>query len=135
MPISRKELLEKIQIKTEYVDIPEWNEKIKVRGLSGAERIDFSMSLVQDNNIEFNQISTFVQQHLGLHMAKMVALCSIDEDGNHLFENESEASMLDPEIIARIYTVAIKLSGMQPDSIENAKKELLTNPLLGSSSN
>ncbi|MGB9780619.1 hypothetical protein [Caldanaerobacter sp.] len=115
--LNREQILQIQDLPTEDVEVPEWGGKVRVRGLTGAERDKFEASIVvrKGNRTEFNPENM---------RAKLVAMCVVDENGNRLFTDEDikilgqkSATALD-----RIFQVAQKLSGLRPEDFEEMQK-------------
>ncbi len=113
MPALSKADIRKINdIKVEQVDVPEWGGYVKVRAMTGFERDQFDMLMTStgdDGKVKF-QI-----HNLRLHM---VVACCVDDDGNQLFDESDRAWLMEKSAgaLERVASVAMRLSGMMPDS-------------------
>jgi len=115
--LNREQILQVQDLPVEDVEVPEWGGKVRVRGLTGAERDKFEASIVtrKGNKAEFNPENI---------RAKLVAMCVVDENGNRLFTDEDikilgqkSATALD-----RIFQVAQRLSGLRTEDFEEMQK-------------
>lgn len=112
MLISRDNILGADDIQTRTVDVPEWGGKVKVRGLSGAERDAWEVAVGEGGPRGKRNAR-----------AKLIVRCLVDDDGNRLFGDE-EAGALGKKsgsAIARLFNVACELSGIGQDAEEEAE--------------
>jgi hypothetical protein len=113
MRLSKDDILKAEDIVTEEVDVPEWGGSVMVRGLTGRERDEFEASIMERRGKRTFPNTANVR-------AKLVARCTIGDDGQRLFQ-DSDAEDLGKKSAAamdRIYTVAAKLSGMTDEDVE-----------------
>ena len=101
--LTRDQILKIDDIKTEEVNIPEWGDSVKVRGLTGTERDAWEESILE-------QKGKNTKVKLKNARAKLVSLSVVDEEGNRIFSDgdvealgKKSAAALD-----RIYEVAWK---------------------------
>lgn len=113
--LSREEIFKVNDIRTETVEVPEWQGRVKVKSMTGAERDAFEQSLMTQNGRMFNANNI---------RAKLVAKTVVDEDGKPLFIEadvetlgEKSSSALD-----RIFSTAQRLSGMTQKDIDELTK-------------
>lgn len=115
--LSKEDILHAVDLPKEEVEVPEWGGSVIVRGLTGAERDKFEASIVtlKGDKTGFNPENM---------RAKLVVLCVVDEEGKRLFSNEDVKALGEKSALAlnRVFEVAQRLSGLSPDSIEEAKK-------------
>lgn len=105
----------------ETVSVPELGISVVVRGMTGAERDAFEVSLVQGRG-----------RHRDVNLknlrAKLVTYCCIDEQGARIF-TEADADALGrvrADVLNRLYTVAQRLSGITDDDAEELGKPSAT---------
>jgi hypothetical protein len=121
--LTRDQILEYNDIKTQVVQVPEWGGEVIVKGLTAGERDKWEASLYtakqHGKNIEI------VSNRDNLR-AKFVAVSVVDEKGKPLFTagdiealTKKSAAPMD-----RIFTVAQKLSGMSDNDVEELEKNL-----------
>src|SRR5580765_8477058 len=106
--MSRDDFLKAEDLVTEEVDLsdlPGYNGSVLVRGMTGRERDEFEVSMLDQRNGQMNYANT---------RAKIVAKCVVDDDGNRLFD-ASDLDVLGGKSAAaldRLYEVAARLSGL-----------------------
>jgi hypothetical protein len=109
MVLSRDAILA-TSIPDETVDVPEWDGKIRLRGLSAAERDAYEQGLMEQNaKGEYR-----TRRDLSNIRASFLVKCIIDEAGERVF-NDSDASALGEKsaaVIDRLWDRARALSGM-----------------------
>lgn len=113
-----KEAIFKAQdIEIRELEIPEWGGTVFVRGMTGHERDKYEDSLYQQRGKD-RQLNTRNAR------AKLVCLCTVDKDGNRLFEDKdvSGISQKSSKALDRIFSVAMELSGISEDDLEELTK-------------
>ena len=95
--LSRDQILEAQDLRSEEVSVPEWGGVIKVRELAAGER---------------ERIAGLVTAHDGRSREIMVALTAIDGNGNQLFslDDIEELAKKGEAAIQRVAEVASRLS-------------------------
>ena len=117
MILSKRQILDAPDLKTEDVEVPEWGGTVRVRGLTGTQRDAYQFSIV---HIEGNKATS----DLTNVSAKLVAASLIDEQGNLLFD-EAEVNALGRKsagALQRVFEVASRLSGLSKADIEMLAK-------------
>jgi hypothetical protein len=122
--LSLDDILAAQDIKTEYVDVPEWGGKVKVVGLTGAERNKLTRSLAEDSR------AIGEDEANALWQVRIVAASLIDEDGKHIAGQSDVAKLARKSLAAliRVYNACARLSGIGGGAIEKAAEELKANP-------
>lgn len=112
--LTKDQILQANDIRTEEVDVPEWGGKVIVRTMSGAER----------DQLEASVITKPGERNLENLRAKIVALSVVDENGNRLFslENVRELTKKSARALDRVFAVAQRLSGFRPKDVEELTK-------------
>lgn len=115
--LSKQQILNVQDLKTETVKVPEWDGDVKIRAMTAKERDAFEAGLVKGEGkarkITFENLR-----------AKMVALTAVDDAGNRLF-TEAEAEQLGGKAAApmqRLFDVAQRLNGMTQADVEELTK-------------
>ncbi len=100
--LGKKEILKASDLKIELVAMPEWGGSIYVRGMNGAERDRFEQEWM-DNKLKTKSPRAF-----------LCALCICDEAGKGLFTEQDVAELSDKDgvALARVFDVAMRLSGL-----------------------
>lgn len=123
MILTREQILAAQDIRVERVEVPEWSGAVLVRGLTAAERdaFDLSATVEQDGRrvINFQQLR-----------ARLVAMSLVDEQGKRLF-SDADVEILAAKsgaVIGRIFDVAMRLSGLTGQDIEEITRNFTTTP-------
>ncbi len=121
--LSRKDILTADDIKTEEVDVPEWEtggvQTLLVRGLTGKEKDIFFGSFVDvDGNPALEMLENAT--------ARALAICIVDENGTPLFTKHDVAALGEKsgEALGRVWAVAQRISGLSPKSIKALTENL-----------
>ncbi len=113
----------------EIVRIPELGGDVIVRGMTGAERDAFEVSLVEGRGRKR-------EVNLKNLRAKLIAFCCIDENGNRIFSDADADALgnIRADVVNRIYTVAQKLSGISEEDADELGKPVSPTASASSSS-
>jgi hypothetical protein len=116
--LTREQILQANDLPTQEVPVPEWGGSVLVRGLTGKERDEFEMSMIQ-------MTGPSVELRMQNARARLVALGCIDEQGNRLFtaKDVEALSRKSGAALDRVYSAIQKLSGLSADDM----KELTAN--------
>jgi hypothetical protein len=111
-------------IPEEAVEVPEWEATVLVRGLTGTERDSMDLAAIQGKgkNREYNLV--------GLR-GRMVARTSRDpETGKRIFRDEDAEALSQGAAapLERVFEVALRLSGMTKEDVEELTEELKGDP-------
>ncbi len=111
--LTKQQLLGATKPPQETVSIPELNGDVIVRGMSGAERDDFEVGLIQGRGKKR-------EVNLKNLRAKLVAYCCINEQGERIFSESDVVGLGDvrADVVNRIYTVAQRLSGISDEDAD-----------------
>ena len=113
MFLNREAILKANDIEKREVYIPEWGGSVYVRGMTGRERDQFEASIIRQRgrNTEINMKNA---------RAKLVVMCTVDQEGNRLFTDADVAPLADKSAKAldRIFAVAQELSGITREDME-----------------
>lgn len=123
MILSREQILNCVDTKTETVPCPEWGGDVIVKGLSAGERDKWEASLFttvkHGNSFEIKSNRDNIR-------AKFVVASAVDEYGKPLFTvgdidalAKKSAAPMD-----RLFAVAQRLSGMTDEDVEELEKNL-----------
>ncbi len=114
---SGADILARDDQRIEEVEVPEWGTWVRVRALNGRERDDYIDSLFKmrgNKRVSATENAT----------ARLVMLCTVDEDGNRLW-GEADLERLGRKNAAalnRIGQVAQRLAGLTDDEIGEITK-------------
>ena len=117
--LTRDDILNADDLKSEYVEVPEWGGTLRVRGLTGSERDRFFGSFVDgDGNKDLGALNNAT--------ARVLALSIVDEDGKPLFTKADVVALGNKsgEATGKVWTVVQRISGLSPKSIKALTENL-----------
>lgn len=117
MLLCRESILASKDIKTQEVEVPEWNGNVLVKSLSGSERDAYEASIIdiKGKDVQMNRKNV---------RAKLLVQCIVDKDLNPIF-SAADVEILGKKSAAaldRVFTVAQKLSGISNNDLEELEK-------------
>ena len=118
MTLSRDQILEASDLRSQLAEVPEWGGAVLVRTMTGADRDAFENSMVSvrpDGTRE---------QNLTNFRTKLVALTVVDDTGNLLFSADDLARLAAKSALAidRVFVVAQSINGLGAQAVETAAK-------------
>lgn len=108
--LSAAEILDRVDLPYEDVDVPEWGGRVRIRGLSGLEADEYSAEIAKETK---------------RMRERLLVRCLVGQDGRPLF-TEGQVDALGAKSWAaldRLAKVAIRLTGLDRGSLEEAKGE------------
>jgi hypothetical protein len=122
--LTRQDIVAAQDIKTETVEVPEWDGAVIVRMMSGGDRDRFEQSLTSvlpGGRREANLTNM---------RSKLVAMCAVDEQGNALFgpDEINDLAKKSAAAIERLFVVAQRLNGLSPEDVGEAVKNSAPGP-------
>lgn len=117
--LDKKDIFKKTETrKIEKVEIPEWDGFVFIRAMCAVERDEYEDSILVrgDGDTRVSLLN---------NRAKLLFFTMCDETGKRLFTTESEKLKLgeiDSCIADRLVKVAMRLSGLDQNEIEERKK-------------
>lgn len=128
--LTREQILEAQDIKTETVEVPEWGGDVKVKAMTGTERDAFEGSLLKGKG----KNTTVNMQNV---RAKLVAHSVVNGNNERLFTDQDVVRLGQKSAAAldRVFSVAQRLSGITDQDVEELAKNLPEGPSDGSGSN
>lgn len=111
--LGREDILGIVDTQYEFVDVPEWGGKVRMRGLSGNERDRYEQSIVELRG--GNVLPKFANAR-----ARLAAWSIVNENGDRIF-TDADIAVLGRKSAAaleRVYEAARKLSGLSERDIE-----------------
>lgn len=119
--LSRDDILQASDLPMERVEVPEWGGYVYVRTLTGAERDEYESSMLI---VRGSGRGAQAQVNMANARARLCALAICDTDGSRLFSTEDVRALGQKSAAAldRIYSVAMRLSGLRPEDIEELTK-------------
>jgi hypothetical protein len=133
--LGRDAILKASALKTEEVSVPEWADPgsgadvVLVRELRGRERDEWEASLaVQRGRQMVPDVANM--------RAKLAARVIVDAELEPVFSQQDVAALgeLSAAALDRVFEVASRLSGLNPDAVEEKAKNSATAPNGGSTS-
>jgi len=119
--LSRDEILNVPTAQAVLVEVPEWGGSVYVRGLTGRERDQFELSMIETRGKSR-------KANLANMRARLVALCAVDaeENGKHLFtmSDVDRLGDLGADALQRVYAVAQTKSGLSMADVDELTVEL-----------
>jgi len=107
----------------ETVDVPEWGGKLFIRGLTSAERDDYELAIL---NPEFHDKGVKAHWNMKNTKARLVALCLESAPGERVFSDTAEGEKVlgdkSAGVVARLYEVAQRLSGLSAEDVKELEK-------------
>lgn len=115
--LTKKDIQDVEDRKTQMVDVPEWGGKVFVKTLSGSERDKIESRIYQESK-DKGAASDI--------RAMLVVAAAVDGAGKKLFDESDIKWLSEKSAIAldRVADVARVLAGMMIDSIDDAEKNL-----------
>jgi preprotein translocase subunit SecD len=100
--LTKQQILEANDLKTETVFVPEWGGDVNVRTLTGKELDAYEMSFVGDGKSKMQNIR-----------ARLIVRAVVDEQGQRLFSDADAEAIGERSGLAldRVYAVAARLNG------------------------
>lgn len=117
MPLTREQILQADDRKTVVVEVPEWGGSVIVSSMDGITRDKFEASLVLGDGKVNRKIN------LENMRARLVALCTVDEDGNRLFTDDDVTILgkKNAKALDKVADVCQELNGLTDKKLEEAK--------------
>ena len=110
MVLSKEQILQADDLKTETVEVPEWDGEVLLRELRGRERDAFEEgSMDKQRNITMTNMR-----------ARLVALSAVNEEGERLFsaKEANELGNKSATALNRLFEVCCRLSGITSDDVD-----------------
>lgn len=122
--LTAADILDADDIRSEYVEVPEWGGTVKVTGLTGEQRNKVG-TLMRAEAKKTNE-----DDALAFFQMRIAAASMIDEEGKRLFSQNDVAKLAKKSAVAiqRVYDAAARLSGIGEEAIEEAKEDLKALP-------
>lgn len=124
MLLSREQILEAADRRTQDVEVPEWGGTVRVRALSGSERDDYEAGIVQ---LRSDGTRKFTLQNA---RARLVSLSICNEDNGRMFSDADIAALgaKSASALERVFDVARKLSGLTEDDVKELTEDFTDAP-------
>lgn len=111
--LTKAAILGALDLTTEDVEVPEWGGTVRVAMMSGKARDAFFARQEKAGGLPPSQFS-----------ATVLVATIVGEDGKPIFEQSDIEAMREksPEALERVLAVALKLNGLGPKAVEDARK-------------
>lgn len=118
--LTREEILQADDLKTEIVNVPEWGGEVIVRTMTGTDRDIW-------DNLMFRKGE---RNYLNDNRAKLCSCTIVDEHGNLLFTEDDviELGKKSSMALNRVFDVAKRLNGLGPDDVKEMAKNSYETP-------
>ena len=136
--LTRDDILQRQDITTEEVEVPEWGGTVRVRGMSGVERDKFEASLLAPETPQKGRRRQAQARQTNIEniRAKLCAWCIVDEGGNRMFVDADLAALGAKSAAAldRVFGVAQRLSGITEEDVDETAEQMVEHPFVETSS-
>lgn len=128
--LTRNAILAAEDIRYEYVDVPEWGGRVRVRSLTGTERDAYDAESWAAQNASKGDASAMLQNF----RVRRVARAIVDEAGVRVFADTDIVVLgrKNAQALDRIDDVVARLSGMDTEAVKAALEALKDGPSGGS---
>ena len=118
MNLTRDQILEATDLRSETVDVPEWGGCVLVRTMTGTDRDAFESSMMRVT------AEGTRQPDMTNLRAKLVALTLVDEANNRLFEvaDIPRLALKSAAALERVFEAAQRINGMGAAAQDAAEK-------------
>lgn len=118
-PTLRERILAADDRQFEEIWVPEWDEHVRVRGLTGAERDSYEASITDQRSGSMNTRVIITNLR-----AKLVALSIVDEDGSRVFSEKDVVALggKSARALQRIFEVCQKLNALTDEDVDELTK-------------
>ena len=117
MILSRDQILQANDVQIRELEVPEWGGTVFVRGMTGRERDKFEQSCVEQKGRD-------TRVNMKNARAKLVALCTVDENCRRLFSDDDIPLLAhkSAKALDRIFAMAMELSGIDKEDMNELTK-------------
>ena len=118
MTLTKDQILEANDLKTQSVEVPEWGGSVLVRTMSGTDRDAFEASMITlspDGTRKPNMTNM---------RAKLVALTVVDDAANRLFDasDVDRLALKSASALERVFEAAQRINGLGVDAQDDIAK-------------
>lgn len=114
MALSKQQILDVTDTKTEEVEVPEWGGTVRIQTMTGFARDAFESSITGKNGaVNTTNIR-----------AKLVAACVIDDEGELMFSDKDVAKLGKKSAAAleRVFSAAQQMNRISDNDVEELAK-------------
>lgn len=129
--LSKDDILRADDIRFKDVDVPEWGGKLRVRGLTSEEMLDFGLEIAEGTNPQQPGNVRMKREHF----MRIVTMVVVDAEGANIFSTEDMDALGKKSLapIQRIVETSMELSGFTEDAQSEMGKSSKEVPPVGSS--
>ena len=130
MTLTKQAILQAKDLRIERVNVPEWGGEVCLKSITAAERGQIEAAAARFRESK-GKDETFARTFT----LKIVSMALCDENGNRLFDSDSDFAELakkNAAVIARLAEVAQRLSGFAKEDLEVMEKNSGETPVEGS---
>lgn len=111
--LTREQILNADDRKTQVVEVPEWGGSVMIRTLSGKERDRFEASLQVTRGSK-------TKQNYDNFRARLISLCVVNESGERTFSDADIALLGEKSVAAlqRVFNACNELNGLSDADVE-----------------
>lgn len=117
-------------LRTVLVEVPQWGGTVMLRELNGTQRTQMIEKIVDLYRVTSNKEMSGADLRQAFESAaQVVKLAWVDGDGNPVIQNQDDYDLLlrQPlDVVLEVAGEALRLSGMAPESVTEAKKNSST---------
>lgn len=118
MTLTKEQIVETQDLKTETVNVPEWGGDVILTTMSGKRRDEW------ENLVQSRQVNGKVKDIRGIKNT-LLALTMVDEYGVQLFEGDDgidELAQKSGAVIDRLFEKAQRLNALSDEDVEELRK-------------
>lgn len=129
--LSKTDILNAQDQKPETVNVPEWGGAVLVRGMTGVERDQFEVRMLEQRG---RDIRPNLEKAMSNARAHLCAQCIVDQNGARVFTDDDIAALgqKNAQALNRVYEVARRLSGLTTADEKELVKGLQADPFADS---
>jgi hypothetical protein len=117
MALSKDDILKAQDQILEEVYVPEWGGSVFIRSMTGVERDAFEAS-----NFQKDRKGGDYQLNMTNIRARLLSLTICDDKGVRLFEDAGKLGGKSAKVLARLFEMSQRLSGITKEDVEDMAK-------------
>lgn len=125
MLLNKEQILSADDLTYKNVEVPEWNGTVRVRTMTGLERMKFEDGAlkIKGDSVELSDGSVNI-------ICRLLALTICGDDGERIFGDDEMKALAEKSVrpLLRLFKVAQELNGIGEDEVEELEKNSETVP-------
>lgn len=111
--LTKEQILSALDLKTETVNVPEWNGSVNIKTMTGTERDAFEQSVVEGEKTDLSNIR-----------ARFCSVVIVDDEGKRLFSDADIVALgkKSGKALGRVFDVGQKLNGLTKEDFKELEK-------------